>query len=101
MIIIFIDLYFQTYLPYEAGFDFLSQNYSYFIKPFTFLSEIEETYKPFHSENMQARFHPITKGFDFLFKIFYAYLLYQFIAAFRKFNTFVSIFSAVLPQLRL
>ncbi len=84
--IINLDLAFQTNLPYEAGFDFLSQNYSYFIKPFTFLSDVEETYKPFHSENMKAKFHPATKGFDFLFKIFYAYLLYQFIAAFRKFN---------------
>jgi len=84
--IINLDLFFQTNLPYEAGFDFLSQNYSYFIKPFTFLTEVEESYKPFQSENMQAKFHPVTKGFDFLFKIFYAYLLYQFIAAFRKFN---------------
>tara|TARA_R110000850_G_scaffold83276_4_gene178782 strand:+ start:9319 stop:10914 length:1596 start_codon:yes stop_codon:yes gene_type:complete len=84
--IINADLSFQTGMEYEAGFDFLSHNYSYFIKPFTFLSDVEQSYKPFNSENMQARFHPITKGFDFLFKIFYAYLLYQFIAAFRKFN---------------
>ena len=84
--IINVDLSFQTGLEYEAGFDFLSQNYSYFIKPFTFLSDVEQSYKPFNSENMQAKFHPVTKGFDFLFKIFYAYLLYQFIAAFRKFN---------------
>ncbi|MDR7130629.1 hypothetical protein J2X69_002985 [Algoriphagus sp. 4150] len=84
--VINLDLACQTNLPYETGFDFLSQNYSYFIKPFTFLSDVEGSYNPFHCENMQAGFHPITKGFDFLFKIFYAYLLYQFIAAFRKFN---------------
>lgn len=84
--VINLDLSFQTNLPYEAGLDFLSQNYSYFIKPFTFLTEVEENYKPFHSENMKASFHPVTKGFDFLFKILFAYLLYQFIAAFRKFN---------------
>lgn len=84
--VINLDLSFQTNLPYEAGLDFLSQNYSYFIKPFTFLTEVEENYKPFHSKNLQARFHPVTKGFDFIFKILFAYLLYQFIAAFRKFN---------------
>lgn len=84
--VINLDLAVQTGFPYEAGFDFLSQNYSYFAKPFTFLSDVEESYKPFYSKNMQVRFHPVTKGFDFLFKIFYAYLLYQFIAAFRKFN---------------
>uniref|UniRef100_UPI002595C295 hypothetical protein n=1 Tax=uncultured Algoriphagus sp. TaxID=417365 RepID=UPI002595C295 len=84
--IINLDLALQTGLPYEAGLDFLHQNYSYFIKPFTFLSDIEEGYRPFNSENMNAKFHPVTKGFDFLFKIFYAYLLYQFVAAFRKFN---------------
>ncbi|MHA7129230.1 hypothetical protein [Algoriphagus namhaensis] len=84
--IINLDLFVQTGLSYEAGLDFLSQNYSYFIKPFTFLPEVEETYKPFQSQNMQAKFHPVTKAFDFLFKILFAYLLYQFIAAFRKFN---------------
>lgn len=84
--IINLDLALQTNLPYDAGFDFLSQNYSYFIKPFTFLTEVEEEYKLFHNMNLQVRFHPVTKFFDFLFKISYAYLLYQFIAAFRKFN---------------
>ncbi|WP_100630106.1 hypothetical protein [Algoriphagus formosus] len=84
--IINLDLALQTGLAYEAGLDFLHQNYSYFIKPFTFLSDIEEGYRPLNSENMNAKFHPVTKGFDFLFKILYAYLLYQFVAAFRKFN---------------
>lgn len=84
--VINLDLAWQTNLPYTAGFDFLSQNYSYFIKPLTFLTEVEAGYKLFGSDNLIVKFHPITKGCDFLFKILYAYLLYQFIAAFRKFN---------------
>lgn len=81
-----LDIAIQTNIPYEAGFDFLKQNYSYFIKPFTFLTDVEGDYKPFGSDNMKINFSWWVKGFDFLYKIFYAYLLYQFIAAFRKFN---------------
>lgn len=81
-----LDIAIQTNIPYEAGFDFLKQNYSYFIKPFTFLTDVEGNYKPFGSDNMRITFSWWVKGFDFLYKIFYAYLLYQFIAAFRKFN---------------
>lgn len=84
--IINLDLCFQSGIPYGLGIDFLKQNYSYFIKPFTFLTDVEGDYKPFGSDNMKITFSWWVKGFDFLYKIFYAYLLYQFIAAFRKFN---------------
>lgn len=84
--IINLDLAIQSGIPYGLGLDFLKQNYSYFIKPFTFLTDVEGDYKPFGSDNMKITFSWWVKGFDFLYKIFYAYLLYQFIAAFRKFN---------------
>ena len=73
-------------MPFEAGFDFLSQNYAYYVKPLTFLSDIEKTYRPFGSENIKVSFHPLMKFLDLLYKILYAYLLYQFVAAFRKFS---------------
>lgn len=55
----------------------MTSNVSYFFKPFTFISEIKEID------------HEFSFGFrlwDILYKILYAYLVYQFIAAFRKFN---------------
>ena len=57
--------------------DFFWNNISYYFKPFTFISEIE--YKLYS-------FSKYFIFFDFLYKLSFAYLLYQFVAAFRKFN---------------
>lgn len=81
-----LNLFLITGMPYEAGLDLLSQNYAYYLKPLTFLSDIEKTYLPFGSENIKVSFHPLMKFLDLLYKILYAYLLYQFVAAFRKFS---------------
>lgn len=63
--------------------DFLLKNYSYYFKPITFLSDIESDY---YKNGVKIVFNPVFKFLDFVYKVFYAYLLYQFIAAFRKFN---------------
>lgn len=57
--------------------DFFWNNISYYVKPFTFISD------------MNFESYTFSKGFivfDMIYKISFGYLLYQFIAAFRKFN---------------
>ncbi|WP_200974444.1 hypothetical protein [Echinicola sp. 20G] len=66
--------YFQWYRD-DSFWDFMNGNYSYFIKPFLFLDNIKD-----------YKFCNWLKVWDFGYKLLMAYLLYQFIAAFRKFN---------------
>ena len=73
-------------LGFEAGLDFFKSNYLYFIKPWSFLHEIEDNSLSFGSDNMKCDFKWYTLTFEVVYKFLYAYLVYQFIAAFRKFN---------------
>jgi hypothetical protein len=57
--------------------ELMKSNIGYFFKPLTFISEIE---------SVEYEFSFGFRLWDILYKFFYAYLVYQFIAAFRKFN---------------
>jgi len=71
----------------NASFDaveFFGNYYSYYFKPLTFISELD--FKEKLNLKNQFEFSGWIKAMDFVYKLVYAYLLYQFIAAFRKFN---------------
>lgn len=65
-------------------YDFFVNYYSYYLKPLTFITELDL------KENLNLKeefyFSGWIKVMDFIYKLLYAYLLYQFIAGFRKFN---------------
>lgn len=61
----------------NSAIDFFWDNISYYIKPITFISDVD--YKGYC-------FSKPFIVFDLFYKISFGYLLYQFIAAFRKFN---------------
>lgn len=63
---------------------FFTHNYFYYFKPITFISELN--LKENMNLNNEFHFSNWVKVVDFIYKLLYAYLLYQFIAAFRKFN---------------
>ena len=55
----------------------MKSNIGYFFKPLTFISDIE---------SVRYNFSFGFRLWDILYKILYSYLVFQFIAAFRKFN---------------
>jgi|GEM_PF-3622525 len=73
----FLDIEFKSENSYLNAFSFFKDNFSYFFKPLSFVSDIEDVN---HQFSLKFRM------FDILYKILYAYIVYQFVAAFRKFN---------------
>jgi hypothetical protein len=65
-------------------YDFFTNHYSYFFKPLTFISDLN--LKDSMGKECNFIFSGWIKILDFVFKLLYGYLIFQFIAAFRKFN---------------
>lgn len=77
-----IDLHWQN-SPFST-YDFFANHYFYYLKPLTFISELD--LKETLNLKNKFKFSGWIKVVDFVYKLLYAYLLYQFVAAFRKFN---------------
>ncbi|WP_268034810.1 hypothetical protein [Algoriphagus sp. PAP.12] len=73
----FLDIEFTQSNSAKSAFSFFMDNFSYFFKPLSFVSDVEDV-----GHKFSFKF----RVFDVLYKTILAYLIYQFIAAFRKFN---------------
>lgn len=72
-----MNLEFMINNPNYSAANFFWDNFSYYFKPFSFINDIDF---------MGYKFSKPFIVMDTFYKILFAYLVYQFIAAFRKFN---------------